>query len=669
MNREQPADGELSLGVDVGGTFTDAVLTAGGALHTSKVPTTPADQSQGVMAAVQLVLDSAGIAAGEVTHFGHGMTVATNALLEERGARTALVATRGFEDVVEIARQARPQLYRLCEAPPTPLVPPELRFGARERCSPDGVLEPLDPESAKALAAEVAKAGVEAIAVSLLHAYAHPQHERLLATELASALPDVHVSTSSDLSSVFREYERTSTTVIDAYLGPLLRRYLEQMAARATEAGLPEPEIMQSNGGLIDSGLAARHPAWTLLSGPAAGTIAAAFLASQAGDEQALSFDMGGTSCDVALIEGGEVRQAAQRSIGSRVVQLPMIDVHTVGAGGGSIGWDDAGGALRVGPRSAGAEPGPACYGRGGTEPTVTDANLALGYLGPDSELAGGLRLDIEAAREAVSRLGRRLGLDVEQTAAGMLRVADLEMVRALRVVSVERGVDPRGHALVAFGGAGPMHATRIADELEVTRVLCPRSAGVLSALGLAASDRRRDFARSVMLSGESLCRERVVAAVEELSGVALEHLPAARLEARFDLRYAGQGFELPVPVQDDFEPRTLHDAFDRVHSDHYGYADPSAELELVNVRVAAISERPRPTLAVGSSRTPTIESRDAMFGDRWLDTLVVRGDPEAGRAIEGPAVLELAEATAVVPPGWSARIDQQGTTIMERRS
>src|SRR5437588_1327095 len=425
----------MLLGVDVGGTFTDAVLAADGRVLTAKSPTTPGDQSEGVIAAVRAVLERAGREAGEVREFSHGMTVATNALLEGRGARTALIATEGFTDLIELGRQNRPELYRLCAGRPAPLVPPELRFGARERMAPDGPREPLHPDAADSLAGQVSDADVESVAVVLLHSYRHPEHERAI----GEALRDVHVSLSHEVVGTFREFERAATTEIDAALSPLLASYLRALVERAGDEGLPEPAIMQSNGGLIDIAAAAGHAAWTVLSGPAGGAAGAAFIARAAGAENALCFDMGGTSCDVCVVEDGIVQEQSSGEIAGRPLALPMLAVHTVGAGGGSIAWRDPGGALRVGPQSAGADPGPVCYGRGATDPTVTDANLLLGYLARDSPLAGGVELDVSAAKNAVGRLATRLGLEPRECAEGIRRVANAEMVRALRVVTVER--------------------------------------------------------------------------------------------------------------------------------------------------------------------------------------------------------------------------------------
>jgi N-methylhydantoinase A len=428
----------------------------------------------GVIEAIEAVLRRAGADADAVELFAHGMTVGTNALLEERGARTALIATRGFADLLEIGRQDRPDLYRLCSPKAAPLVEPELRFEACERIGPEGVLEPLAEGELERLAELVDDSGVESVAICLLFSYLDPSHERAIAEHLRRALPEVHVSASHEVLPHFREYERCSTTSIDAYLSPLLGRYLRRLGEATTEAGIPRPAVMQSSGGVAGAEEAARAGAWSVLSGPAGGAVGAGLLAGASGDGNALGLDMGGTSCDVCVVEGGEVRRTDSRRIGGRVIQLPMVDVHTVGAGGGSIGWRDRGGALRVGPHSAGSEPGPACYGRGGTEPTVTDANLLLGNLAADSSLAGGVALDLDAATAAVGALAASLGLDQLEAAEGIVRVANQEMVRALRVVTVERGVDPRRFALLPFGGAGPMHAAAIAAELGIERILCP---------------------------------------------------------------------------------------------------------------------------------------------------------------------------------------------------
>jgi N-methylhydantoinase A len=654
----------MLLGVDVGGTFTDAVLLDDGAVHSAKVPTTPGAESDGVMSAIEAVLGAAGATSGDVAGFAHGMTVGTNALLEERGARTALIATRGFADLLEIGRQDRPHLYRLCSPKPTPLVEPALRLEADERTGPEGVISPLAAGEPERLARLLRQQGAESVAICLLFSYLDPAHERRLAAHLREALPDVHVSASHEVLPRFREYERCSTTTIDAYLSPLLGRYLGRLGAAAGAAGLPQPLVMQSSGGVAPAEEAARAGAWSVLSGPAGGAVGAGLLARLSGDGNALGFDMGGTSCDVCVVADGAVRRTDSRRIAGRTIQLPMVDVHTVGAGGGSVGWRDAGGALRVGPRSAGAQPGPACYGRGGKEPTVTDANLVLGHLAADSRLAGGVALDAGAAAAAVGALAEELGLEPLQAAAGIVRVANQEMVRALRVVTVERGVDPRDFALLPFGGAGPMHAAAIAAELGIERILCPRAGGVLSALGLCASERRRDTARTVMLSGAELSRERVAREVEDLIATTGAGLEDARPELTYAMRYAGQAFELPVPGPAAPDPADLAERFERLHEERYGHRDPDGEVVLVDIRLALVVPGPEPRPVAAPAGQVERGSRPVLFDGEWVETPLLRGEPAAGTEAAGPVVFELPESTLVLPPGWKARVDDAGTIV-----
>ena len=658
----------MLLGVDVGGTFTDAVVFDGSELHSAKAPTTPGDESRGVLAAVEAALERAGAKPADVEAFAHGMTVATNALLTEGGARTALIATEGFTDLLEVARQDRPSLYRLCEPKPRSLVEPELRLGARERISAGGVVEPLDDGEAERLARAVRECEAESVAICLLFSYLDPSHERRIAERLRDELPGLHVSASSEVLAQFREYERCSTTVIDAYLSPLLGHYLERLAETARERGLPEPTVMRSSGGTATAAEAGRSGAWSVLSGPAGGAVGAGLVARLSGDGNALGLDMGGTSCDVCVVEGGAVRRTDSRMIAGRVLQLPMVDVHTVGAGGGSVAWRDAGGALRVGPRSAGAEPGPACYGRGGSEPTVTDANLLLGYLDASSKLAGDVALDAEAARAAVGALAGELGLGQIETAEGIARVANQEMARALRVVTVERGVDPRRFALMPFGGAGPMHAAAIAAELGIERMLCPRAGGVLSAVGLLASERRRDTARTVMLGGRELSAERLAGVVAELRDSIAEGMEGAREEAVFDLRYRGQAFELAVPAGSEPDPGELVESFAAEHERRYGYRDPDAEVELVNVRLALVEPGPEVEPRAGTTGVER-SSRRARFDGEWVEAEVLRGEPQAGLRAGGPCIFELPEATLVLPAGWSAEADEHGTIATRMES
>lgn len=653
----------MLLGVDVGGTFTDAVLALDGRLVTAKAPTTPDDQSEGVVAAVGAALERAGAQAGDVEAFAHGMTVATNALLEGRGARTVLAATEGFTDVVELGRQARADLYRLCAAHPAPLVPAQRRVAVPERSGPDGPLRVLDAQAADEVARHIATLAPEAVAVCLLHADRHPQHECALGEALARRLPGVHVSLSHEVVGTFREFERFATTEVDAALSPLLRAYLHRLGERAGEAGLPAPLVMQSSGGLADAQRAARNAATTVLSGPAGGAAAAALLAARSGREDLLCFDMGGTSCDVCVVEGGAVRETAGREVGGRPLALAMVDVHTVGAGGGSIAWSDPGGALRTGPRSAGADPGPACYGRGGTHPTVTDAHLVLGRLDPGSPLAGDVTLDREAAERAVGGLASKLGLDLLACAEGIVRVANAEMLRALRVMTVEQGIDPRAFALLAFGGAGGLHAAALADELGMGTVLCPRAGGVLSALGLAAADRRATAQRTVLSSEPSA--EQVAAVIDALGEEAERELGAtnARRSTVLELRYAGQAHELAVR---DPEPDEVRGRFEALHEERYGYRDTSAALELVTARVTA--SLPGVELAWAVEARPARRTRrTVVFDGAQHDVEVVRGEPAPEETLAGPAIWELPEATVAVPPGWRAQADALGTLVLER--
>ena len=627
----------MVLGVDVGGTFTDAVLATADGLVTAKAPTTPDDQSEGVLDAVQAALSRAHARADDVERFVHGMTVGTNALLEGKVARTALLATEGFTDIEELGRQARAELYRLCAGHPPPLVPAELRVAVPERCGPDGVLRPLDSDE---LRARIGAAGdFDAAAVCLLWGFRHPEHEVACGEALGEG---IHVSLSHETAGVFREYERCATTVVDAALSPLLRRYLERLGERATDAGLPVPEIMLSGGGVAPAPVAARHGSWTVLSGPAGGAVGAAAAADETGAPEAVCLDMGGTSSDVSVVSAGRARTSGGREVAGRALALPMVDVHTVGAGGGSIGWCDAGGALRVGPQSAGAVPGPACYGRGGTEPTVTDANLLLGHLDPEVPLAGDVKLDRDAAERAIAALAGELGLDTRETAEGILRVANSEMAGAVRVMTVERGVDPRELTLLAFGGAGPMHGAAVADELGMRRVIVPAASGVLSALGMVVSERRVDVVDSVLLSGEALTEQAIEAAVARLVERARGELGTNGGDVResFDVRYRGQAFELTIAAQG--APEQLRAAFDRAHEERYGYADPGAEIELVTVRV---------TVAL-----PGADARTAVRGDE-------------GARVDGPATVPLDEATLVVPEGWSGRCDERGAWLLEREA
>ncbi len=527
------------------------------------------------------------------------------------------MATEGFGDVLELRRQSRAHLYRLDAHHPPPLVPHERVHEVRERCGPEGVLTPLDAESLERAVAAVRADGAEAVAVGLLFSFAHPAHEAAVAAALRAALPGVHVSASSEVLPEFREYERISTTVVDAYLTPVLRTYLGRLADRAGREGLPAPAIMQSSGGVLPIGESSEHAAWTVLSGPAGGVIGAARLAAREQRRLALTFDMGGTSCDVALVSDGVPARTGLTEIAGHPLHLPMLDIATVSAGGGSIAWADSGGALRVGPMSAGARPGPAAYGLGGTRPTVTDADVVLGRLPGDTSLGGRIALDVTAARAAVGALGDALGLGLEECAEGIITVAVQEMVRALRRVSVERGEDAREAVLIAFGGAGPLHACPVADELGVRRVVAPPAAGVLAALGLVMAGERRDYVQTVLAPVDAGAG--LAGLLEPLRARAAADLPGAPRSAAADCRYAGQSHSLTVPW-DPAEPESaLASAFHAAHRERYGDADDDRAVQAVNLRLAA--ERPGvdPELPASEPGAPVAGPRGSAHGRRDL--------------------------------------------------
>jgi N-methylhydantoinase A len=652
------------LGVDVGGTFTDLVALSEGELITAKVPSTPRDQSEGAMNAI----DASEVDPASLAALAHGMTVATNALLERNGARTALVTTEGFRDVLEIARQNRSSLYDLTQDRPPTLVPRDLRFTVKERMGPEGEVQALDEENLEEAISAVREAEVEAVAVCLLFAFMYPDHERRVGEALRGALPDVHVSLSSEVLPEFREYERFSTTAADAYLAPRLAAYLKNLGGKVEEAGAPRPLIMQSSGGVSTIDDAIRDAAAFILSGPAGGVVGAAYVAGLGGHHDLLTFDMGGTSTDVAPVVRGEAQTSTETVIAGVPIKLPMVDVHTVSAGGGSIAWADAGGALRVGPRSAGAEPGPAAYDKGGEEPAVTDANLFLGYLADGTELGGEVVLKRDLAEKALASLGEKVGLDAEETALGIVRVADAEMARALRVISVERGLDPRDFALLAFGGAGGMHACTLAEELGVSTVLVPRAGGVLSALGLAISDVRRDYVRPYLKDLVEVESEDVERSFGEMEVAAAEHLEGPEHTRRADLRYAGQSFELTVEAGEPFDE--LEARFHAAHEQRYGYRMDDEAVELVNLRLISTVPVDKPELAEPQPEGDAESGRrEANFGGEWIEVPVLdRERMGEGSEVEGPAIVEFKESTCVVRPGWKGEIDNVGTLVLEKK-
>jgi N-methylhydantoinase A len=645
------------VGVDTGGTFTDFVVLAGNDVRTHKVLSTPANPEVAVLQGLRELLPGA-----SPQLLTYASTVATNAVLERRGARVVLLTTAGFEDVIEIGRQNRPLLYDLEPHRPEPLVPRVRRIGVDERLAYDGrVVRSLSRRALRTALRAVRRHRPDAVAVCLLHAYANPAHERMLGEALAE-LDGVECSLSHQLVAEYREYERASTTVLNAYVGPVMRRHLQGLARGLRGVRL---RVMQSNGGAISARVAGREAVRTVLSGPAAGVIGACAVARQLKLERVITFDMGGTSTDVSLIDGTAACRT-EWGIGGLPLKVPALDIHTVGAGGGSIALADAGGALKVGPESAGADPGPACYGKGRAA-TVTDANVVLGRLVAEAFLGGRMRLDTRRARDAIARLGSALRLDCERAAEGVVQVVNAAMERAIRSISVERGHDPREYSLVAFGGAAGQHACELAAALRIRRVVVPRHPGLLSAWGAAAADVQRDYVRTVRLTNPSTTRlralfgplERAARAELKAEGVAVEH---CRLIKRFDVRYEGQSYEIGLPFSDN-----LTASFHAAHRRLYGYADPGRRIEVVNLRVQAFGRGPRPH---HGAYQPEPRLRRGEHRVRWARRQLqagayLRAHLPVGAVVRGPAVIAEFSATTFVPPGWRAAVHRTGHLVL----
>jgi N-methylhydantoinase A len=674
------------IGVDTGGTFTDFVLMDGDSLRIHKVPSTAENPARAVLRGLVEVLgeddggpEGVGSAVGSevrnavrsaVQSVVHGSTVATNTLLERRGARVVLITTAGFEDVIEIGRQTRTAIYDLNVEKAAPLVPAERRLGAHERVGPQGeVVEPLDDSEIDRLLDLFESCEAESAAICLLHAYANPEHERRL-VEAVRERSDLHISASHEVLPEFREFERCSTTVVNAFVGPVMSGYLAELA---DALGRDRVRIMQSNGGALSLEAAGRLAVQTILSGPAGGAVGGFEIGRRAGSENVITFDMGGTSTDVSLCPGG-LTHTADAMIGGLPIRVPVVDIHTVGAGGGSIAYRDPGGSLKVGPRSAGADPGPICYGHGGSAITVTDANLFLGRLSPEHFLGGEQRLDAEPLGTAMEQLGVELGLSAEESAEGVLRVVNATMERAIRVISLERGFDPRDFTLVCFGGAGAMHAADLARSLGIPRVLVPRGAGTLSAHGMLLADVVRDFSQTLLRP----CAELAGGALEETFERLIERGRRAlssegfgeeqmRLERSVDARYVGQGYELNIP-----HGREIEAAFHEQHEARYGYADPTREVEVVNVRLRAVGITEKPTIAEeepgdeDASAAVLGEHRMICEGSGHTGVLVDRERLEPGNAFAGPALVVEYSTTTVVPPGARCRVDRFGNLILE---
>ena len=671
------------IGIDVGGTFTDIALLQDGRLSVHKLPSTPADPSLGVKQGVSEALQGLDIpedSAGEqAAQFVHGSTVATNALLEGKGARTALVTTLGFEDVLEIGRQSRSELYNFNLERPPALAPWELRFGLPERVDYTGaILEDLPQEAIQTLLPLLAEARVEAVAVSMLFSFLSPLHEQMVGQALAKLPNPPFVSISSQVLPEFREYERTSTVVVNAYVGPLMARYLGEME----ESLGSNLRIMQSSGGSITASLASQQPVRTILSGPAGGVVGAFHTSVQAGYPDIITLDMGGTSTDVSLCPG-RIKETTSATVGGYPISVPMIDIHTVGAGGGSIARVDSGGALVVGPQSAGADPGPACYGKGDNI-TVSDANLILGRLQPKHFLGGRMVLDVIRAQGLLDDLASQIGSTAEDAALGIIRVVNANMERAIRAISLERGYDPRRFTLVPFGGAGPMHSCELAEELGIPRVLVPAYPGVLSALGVAIADVVKDYSRTVMLRGEEIDPARLEEEFHGMEGLAREQLsqeglPVEQMVPRryLDVRYLGQSFELTVdypqrPTSHNFQ-RSIGASFYRAHLQRFGYADRSQPVEIVNLRLKLelpVEKLSLPEESIGDSdpSTALVGQARVIFRDGPKNTPMYQRDRLLpGNRLTGPVLLLQLDATIVLSPRWAGTVDSFGNLVAER--
>ena len=672
----------LRIGVDVGGTFTDICVfeEESEQIHIEKVPSTPKDSSEGIASGLESVLKRLNANGRDVVYLAHGTTVSTNTLIQHSGASTGLITTRGFRDLLEIARQTRPDLYDPQVDKPQPLVPRKFRLEVTERVYADGrVLTPLDEDEVREAVEKLKTAGVEAVAVCLLHAYLVPDHEKRIKSMLNEMLPGAYLSVSHEIVPEFREYERLSTTVVNAYLGLNIDYYMTHLERLVKDLGIgAKVYVTQSNGGLISTARARKNPVNTVLSGPSTGVIGSASTSRLAGFDDIITFDMGGTSTDVCLVENCRPHVTNLREIEGYAVKTPMIDVHTVGAGGGSIAWIDSGGHLKVGPQSAGSEPGPVCYGKGGATVTVTDANVVLQTLNPKHLLGGRMAIDADASKKAVRKLAGVLGLDAMDIAKGIISLVVANMVRAIRVISVQRGYDPRNFTLVGFGGAGPLHAGWVARELNIKHILIPKHPGIECAFGILVADMRADFTRTKIISPEPKNIDEANSFFQTLENQArdwllAEGLPPEQQAFRYsvDMRYQGQNFELTIPMPTSrlsaSDMNTLLASFFRVHEQNYGYSNPGAPTQLITYRVEALGLRPKinlkpkpPFQATTPSRVRN--NRRVYFGQDlggWVNCDIYwREDLVAGNRISGPAMIEQMDTTTLLLPGHAAEVD-----------
>jgi N-methylhydantoinase A len=674
------------IGVDVGGTFTDFTLLdeRDGAIRFFKVPSTPSDPSEAIENGLRQMLAEFALAAREVTYLSHGTTVATNIVIERRGARTGLLTTRGFRDVLELGRQARPSIYDYRMQKPPVLVPRDRRTEVTERIGPDGAVRiPLDERSLEEAVQTLKDARVESVAICFLHSYRTPEHEKRARAAVERLMPGVYLSVSSEILPEFREFERASTTVVNAFIGPRMGAYLEQFRSRVRALGIPaEPYTIHSNGGLMSVETVRACPVRTCVSGPAAGVVGAAEIGKVAGFPNLITFDVGGTSTDVSLIYGSRPLYTANRLVAGYPVKTPMIDIHVIGAGGGSIALIDDAGAMKVGPQSAGADPGPVAYGRGGTEPTITDANLCLGRLEAKTLLGGRMTIDLEAARRVIhDKIARPLGVSLEQAALGVIQIANANMSRAIRSVSVEKGYDIGEFALCAFGGAGPLHAAEVAIECGIPRALIPREPGTMCARGMLLTDLSADYVRSHFADATDEQWRRVLALFDEMTHEAnawLTREGVAQAQRRhkrvLDARYRGQNYEVKVDC-DGLTESDLPVLVERFHAAHkleYGYDIRKRAVEFVSARLQAIGEvqkAPQPRLAAGGSKHDTVTGTRPVYVDArhgWQEAVVYQRERlPVGVTIDGAAIINEMSATTLVLPGQSAVVDPWGNLVV----
>lgn len=682
---------QIRVASDVGGTFTDSIAydTTAREFRVSKVPTTPDNRAVGTIEGLRAALTTLGRSGADVSYVGHGMTTATNAIIQRTGARVAFVTNEGFRDLLEIGRQNRPRLYdhRVVRTPP--VAERADRYSVRGRMDERGQeLTPLDEAGLKTIATRIAATDAEAVGVCFLHAYANPAHEMRAKEILEAHLGDRYVCASTELIREFREYERSSTTALNAYLIPVMDAYLGSLSELLVDpdglgitADVPVM-VMEASGGLMTLPSARRKPVHTVLSGPAGGVVSAAEISLRAGFPDIVTMDMGGTSTDISLIINGKPQVTTQADLEGMPIRVPVVDINAIGAGGGSIASIDEGGALRVGPRSAEAIPGPACYGRGGTLPTVTDANLVVGRLGAETALGGSMKLDRDAASAALdAEVAKPLSLSTTQAATGVLRVANANMERGIRVVSVQRGHDPRDFALVPFGGAGPLHAADVAESLGIPTVLVPPAPGILCAMGILMSDLRHDLVATNLMALAAVEEAQVWAALEPLrvQGETLldaDGVPtdARRVETFVDVRYIGQSFELSLPIAEGAGLEALAEAFHSAHAHKFGHADRNAPVEIVNLRVLAVGETPPlvlPEVEAGEQTVAAdalVTQRDVFFevDQSWHKTPVYRREHlRVGNEIAGPAVIDEVSSTTLLRPGDHGRVDELGNIII----